>query len=114
MPQNKGEGTEQDEQAEEEVCDKGDHLSDLDEQTKCFLATFSTIRSKVNDVSRAESDLRKFELSIESERKRLQKNIDSAKLGLRNARVQMVVELTKVDGHGFTAVADIIKGGNSA
>jgi hypothetical protein len=99
---------------EEEACDKGDHISDLDEHTKRFLSTFSTIRSKVDDVARAESDIKRFELSIEAERKRLQKNLDSAKLGLRQARIQMAVELAKVDAPGFGAVAEVVKEGNGA
>lgn len=92
---------------------KKNHLEELDDQAKIFLSTFSNIRSKIEDLARAESDIKRFELSIESERKRLQKQCDAAKLGLRNARVQVVVELQKVDGH-FTKVAELVKEANRA
>lgn len=108
-----GEETEQFEEEAEEVCTE-QHLADLDDQAKAFLSTFTTIRSKISDLERAESDLKRFELSIESERKRLAKQLDSAKLALRNARVQMAVELTKVDGVGFAKAAEVVKEGNRA
>jgi hypothetical protein len=98
----------------EETCKKGDHVSDLDEGAKLFLSTFATIKGKVDDLARAESDIKRFELSIESERKRLQKNLENAKVGLRNARVQMGVELSKVDAPGFGKVAQMIKDDNLA
>jgi len=110
-----GEGTEMVEDDEEVVeCKQGDHLSDLDELTRRALSMFSTIRGKVGDLERAESDIKRFELSIESERKRLQKNLESAKGALRNARVQMGVELAKVDQAGFEQVAKILKEANNA
>ena len=93
----------------EETCKQGDHLSDLDAQTKLFISVFATVRSKTEDLARARSDAQKFELSIEAERKRLQKNLENAKLGLRNARVQMSVELAKVDPVGFEKVAQLVK-----
>jgi hypothetical protein len=108
-----GEETERFEEEVEEVCEKN-HLDDLDDQTKAFLATFSTIRSKISDLERAESDLKRFELSIEADRKRLQKQLEGAKLALRNARVQIAVELQKVDGAGFAKVADLVKEANRA
>jgi len=108
-----GEETEQVEEEAEEVCTE-QHLSDLDDQAKAFLATFATIRSKISDLERAESDLKRFELSIEADRKRLQKQLDGARLALRNARIQMAVELTKVDGVGFTKAAELVKDGNRA
>ena len=108
-----GEGTEQFEDEGEAICEKG-HLDELDDQTKAFLSTFTTIRSKISDLERAESDLKRFELSIEAERKRLAKQLDSAKLALRNARIQMAVELQKTDGVGFTDVANIVKERNRA
>lgn len=98
---------------EEVVCDQR-HLDDLDDQAKAFLSTFTTIRSKITDLERAESDLKRFELSIESERKRLAKQLESAKLALRNARIQMAVELQKVDGAGFAKAAEVVKEGNRA
>jgi len=108
-----GEETEQFEEEVEEVCTE-QHLADLDDQAKTFLSTFTTIRSKITDLERAESDLKRFELSIEADRKRLQKQLDGARLALRNARIQMAVELTKIDGIGFTKAADLIKEGNRA
>ncbi len=95
------------------TCEKN-HLDELDDQAKAILSTFTTIRSKIEDLSRAESDFKRFELSIELERKRLTKAIESAKGALRNARVQMAVELQKVDGVGFTKAADLIKEINRA
>ena len=92
----------------EEACTE-QHLADLDDQAKAFLSTFTTIRSKITDLERAESDLKRFELSIEADRKRLQKQLDSARLALRNARIQMAVELSKVDGGGFGRVAEVVK-----
>ena len=44
----------------------------------------------------------------------LQKHLEGAKLALRNARIQMAVELQKVDGIGFTKAADLIKEANRA
>lgn len=109
-----GEETEQfEEEVVEEACEKN-HIDDLDDQAKAFLSTFTTIRSKIADLERAESDLKRFELSIEADRKRLQKQLDGAKLALRNARIQMAVELTKVDGIGFTKAAELVKEGNRA
>lgn len=108
-----GEETEQFEEEAEEVCTE-QHIADLDDQAKAFLSTFTTIRSKISDVERAESDLKRFELSIEADRKRLQKQVESSKLALRNARIQMAVELQKVDGVGFTKAADIVREGNRA
>jgi len=102
-----GEETEQVED-EVEVCTLA-HLEDLDAQAKQYLATFSTIRGKVDDLTRAESDLRRFELSIEQERKRLQKTLEAAKLSLRNARIQMGVELAKVDPVGFSQISELVK-----
>lgn len=93
----------------EEVDCKDDHVADLDEHTRRFLATFTTIRSKIDDLSRSESDIKRFELSIESERKRLQKNLDAAKISLRNARIQMGAELAKLDANGFAQISDLIK-----
>jgi len=92
----------------EESCGRN-HTDELDEQTKAALTTFATIRGKVEDLARAESDPKRFELSIESERKRLQKNLESAKLSLRNARIQMAAELAKVDAAGFSHVASDMK-----
>jgi len=108
-----GEETEEVDQEVEEVCTE-QHLSDLDDQAKDFLATFATIRSKISDLERAESDIKRFELSIETDRKRLQKQLEGARLALRNARIQMAVELTKVDGVGFSGAAEVIKEGNRA
>lgn len=108
-----GEETEQFEEEVEEVCTE-QHLVDLDDQAKAFLSTFTTIRSKISDLERAESDLKRFELSIEADRKRLAKQLDGARLALRNARIQMAVELTKVDGIGFAKAAEIVKEGNRA
>ena len=96
-----------------EEC-KEQHLADLDENAKRFLSMFSTIRGKIEDLARAESDLRRFELSIEQDRKRLQKTLESAKLGLRNARIQMGVELEKLDAPGFSKITDLIKGREAA
>ena len=106
------EGTVQEEQ-EVEVCDQN-HIEDLDAQAKTFLSTFTTIRSKIDDVTRAESEVKRFELSIDGERKRLQKTLEAAKLGLKNARIQMAVELQKVDGVGFTKAAELVKEVNRA
>ena len=75
---------------------------------------FTTIRSKIDDVTRAESEVKRFELSIDGERKRLQKTLEAAKLGLKNARIQMAVELQKVDGVGFTKAAELVKEVNRA
>jgi septal ring factor EnvC (AmiA/AmiB activator) len=108
-----GEETEQFEEEAEEVCTE-QHLADLDDQAKAFLSTFTTIRSKISDLERAESDLKRFELSIESERKRLVKQLDGARLALRNARIQVAVELQKVDEIGFTKFADMVKEMNRA
>lgn len=99
---------------DEEVECGQQHLDDLDDQAKQMLSTFSTVRSKIQDLERAESDQKRFELSIESERKRLQKTVDAARLGLRNARIQMAVELQKVDGVGFAKAADLVKEANRA
>jgi len=85
------------------------HVADLDEATKRFLSTYSTIRGKIDDLARAESDIKRFELSIEQERKRLQKTLDSARLALKNARVQIAVELSKLDAAGFGQIADLVK-----
>ncbi len=98
---------------QDDVCGQN-HVDDLDDQSKQMLATFSTVRSKIQDLERAESDQKRFELSIESERKRLQKTVEAAKLGLRNARIQMAVELQKVDGVGFAKAADLVKEANRA
>ncbi len=108
-----GEETEQVEEEAEETCTE-QHLSDLDDQAKIFLSTFTTIRSKITDLERAESDLKRFELSIESERKRLVKQLEGARLALRSARIQMAVELTKTDGAGFAKAAEVIKEANRA
>ncbi len=89
-------------------CEK-DHVEDIDKDARIILSTFSTIRSKMEDVARAESDLRRFELSIDAERKRLQKNFEGAKAGLKGARVQMAAELAKLDAVGFGKVAQIVK-----
>jgi hypothetical protein len=98
---------------EEVTCDE-QHVADLDDQAKVMLSTFTTVRSKIQDVLRAEAGIKSFELSIEADRKRLQKSLEAAKLGLRNARVQMAVELEKVDGIGFMKAADRIKEANRA
>jgi hypothetical protein len=108
MPNEPLEETEQDQDEIDRTCDQ-QHLDDLDDQARAMLSTFSTVRSKLQDLERAESDIKRFELSIEADRKRLQKQLEAAKLGLRNARVQMAVELQKADGVGFTKVADLIK-----
>jgi hypothetical protein len=97
----------------EEVCNE-QHLADLDATTNAVLTTFSTIRSKTDDLVRAESDIKRFELSIEQERKRLQKTFEAAKVALRNARVQMGVELAKIDAAGFAKVSQMIKDDNNA
>lgn len=89
------------------------HVADLDPAAKLFLTTFTTIRSKIDDLVRAESDLKRFELSLEAERKRLQKNLESAKLSLRNARIQMGAELAKADPAGFTKIDQAIRDHNS-
>lgn len=93
---------------QEEECQE-QHVSDLDEAAKRFLTTFSTIRSKIDDLARAESDIKRFELAIEQDRKRLAKTLEAAKAALRNARVQMAVELSKLDGAGFSKIADQVK-----
>jgi len=98
---------------DEEACTKN-HIEELDDQAKNLLSTFTTIRSKITDLERAESDLKRLELSIEADRKRLQKQLEAAKLGLRNARIQMAVELQKIDGVGFTKAADLVKEVNRA
>jgi hypothetical protein len=98
---------------EADVCTQT-HVEELDDQAKQMLSTFSTVRSKLQDLERAESDIKRFELSIEADRKRLQKQLEAAKLGLRNARIQMAVELQKVDGTGFTKAADVVKEANRA
>jgi hypothetical protein len=100
-------------QDEELACDE-QHVADLDDQAKVMLSTFTTVRSKIQDVLRSEAAIKSFELSIEADRKRLQKSLEAAKLGLRNARVQMAVELEKVDGIGFMKAADLIKEANRA
>lgn len=94
--------------AEVEVCNEA-HLDDLDPQTKAVLTTFSTIRSKIDDLARAESDVKRFELSIEQERKRLQKTLEAAKASLRNARIQMGAELAKIDPSGFAQISELVK-----
>jgi hypothetical protein len=94
---------------EKEVDCQEDHVADLDEPTRRFLSTYSTIRSKIDDLARAESDVKRFELSIEQDRKRLQKTLEAARLALKNARVQMATELGKIDAAGFAEVANIIK-----
>src|SRR5574339_214350 len=94
---------------QEEVECSEQHVADLDEAAKRFLTTFSTIRSKIDDLARAESDIKRFELSIEQDRKRLAKTLETAKVALRNARVQMAVELSKLDGAGFAKIADQVK-----
>jgi len=109
MPHTEMVGDEED----EETCGR-DHLEDLDEPIKRFMSVFSTIRSKNDDLVRAESDIKRFELSIEQERKRLQKTFEAAKVALRNARVQMGVELAKVDAVGFAKVSQMIKDDNNA
>lgn len=101
---------ETDQVTDEEVLDcKLPHVDELDEPTKRFMSVFATIRSKNEDLARAESDIKRFELSIESDRKRLQKTLEAAKVGLRNARVQMAVELEKLDAAGFTNVSKVVK-----
>ena len=111
MPQ---EETEPETEVEEETCEKGDHLSDLDEVTQRFISMFSTVRSKIEDLARAESDVKRFELSIESERKRLQKMLETAKVSLKNARIQMAAELAKADTAGFSKIAELVKEAQSA
>ena len=113
MPDPASEETEEVQDEVDRTCDE-QHVNDLDDQAKAFLSTFTTIRSKITDLERAESDLKRFELSIESDRKRLAKQLEGAKLALRNARIQMAVELTKVDGVGFTKAAEVVKEGNRA
>lgn len=110
MPDPASEETEEIQDEVDRTCEE-QHLADLDDQTKAFLSTFTTIRSKITDVERAESDLKRFVLSIEADRKRLQKQLETAKLGLRNARIQIVVELSKADGH-FTKVAELVREAN--
>lgn len=95
------------------ACEK-DHVEDIDSEAKIFLSTFSTIRSKLDDVARAESEIKRFELSLEAERKRLQKQLEAAKTGLRNARVQMGVELGKLDAAAFSKISQMLKEGNNA
>lgn len=112
MPQDPEETTQDVEEIVE--CEKGDHLSDLDETARRFLSTFSTIRSKIDDLARAESDIKRFELSIEADRKRLQKTLEGAKLALKNSRIQMAAELSKLDAAGFSAAAEAIKAVNGA
>lgn len=97
---------------EEATCTES-HVDDLDEGSRRFLSMFSTVRSKVEDVAKAESDIKRFELSIEQERKRFQKQLESAKVALKNARVQVGVELSKVDQAGFSKVAQLIKDDNA-
>lgn len=99
-------------EVDEEECVE-QHVADLDAAAKLFLTTFTTIRSKIDDLSRAHSDLQRFELSLEAERKRLQKNLESAKLSLRNARIQMGAELAKTDPAGFTKIDQLIREHNS-
>lgn len=90
------------------------HLDDLDQGAKTVLSTFATIRSKIDDLARAESDIKRFELSIEQDRKRLQKALEAAKTALRNARVQMATELAKVDAAGFAQAAELVKSKETA
>jgi hypothetical protein len=98
---------------DQEECDE-QHVTDLDDGSKRFLSMFSTIRSKVDDLARAQSDAQRFELSIEVERKKFQKRVEDSKLALRNARVQIGVELAKVDEIGFSKILELIKGDNAA
>lgn len=100
--------TEMVDEAVEVECEK-DHVEDIDSDAKVFLTTFETVRAKLEDLARAESDIKRFELSIEADRKRLQKQLESAKIGLRNARVQMGAELAKLDTVGFSNAAKLIK-----
>lgn len=112
MPQDPEETTQP---VEEEVIEcEEQHVADLDEHIRRFMSTFGTIRSKLQDLERAESDIKRFELSIEQERKRLQKSLETAKEGLRGARVQMAVELAKLDAAGFSEVAQLVKGKQNA
>lgn len=97
---------------EQEPCTEN-HVADLDEGARRFLSMFSTVRGKVEDLARAESDLKRFELSIDQERKRLQKSVESAKVALKNARIQVGVELEKVDAAGFSKAYQLIKDENA-
>jgi hypothetical protein len=103
-----------DEEQPEADSDCGEqHVIDLDDGSKRFLSMFATIRSKVDDLARAQSDAQRFELSIEGERKKLQKRIEESKLSLRNARIQVGVELAKVDEIGFSKILEMIKVDNA-
>ena len=108
MAEPTGEGTEQVQDEEEVECSEA-HLADLDETTRRFLQIFSTIRSKLQDMERAQSDISRFALSIEQQRKQLEKNLDSASTALKNARIQMSVELGKLDPNGFTVMTQLLK-----
>lgn len=108
MPQKDGKPEDGEVVEEIEECDE-QHVADLDEPSRRFLATFTTIRSKLDDLSRAESELSRFELSIESQRKLLRKNAEAARLALRNARIQMGAELAKADAAGFSQISELIK-----
>lgn len=102
-----------DQQIDEVECED-QHVADLDDGSRRFLSTFATIRSKVEDVARAQSDIQRFELSIDGERKRLQKQVVAAQLALRNARIQIGTELAKVDAAGFEKVLQIVKDANAS
>jgi hypothetical protein len=99
---------------EEEVACTKNHVEELDAPTKVIMSVFATIRSRIDDLIRAESDLKRFELSIEQERKRLSKTLENAKVGLRNARVQMAAELEKADSAGFAKAAALVKEAHGA
>ena len=108
-----GEETEEVDEVIEEPCKK-DHVEELAEPTKRFMSVFMTIQNKTEDLARAESDIKRFELSIEADRKRLQKTLEGAKLGLRQARIQMGVELAKLDASGFSKISQMLKDDNNA
>ena len=109
-----GEETEQfEEDVDEKTCAE-QHVADLADSTKRFMSVFMTIQNKTEDLARAESDIKRFELSIEADRKRLQKTLEGAKLGLRQARIQMGAELAKLDVAGFSKMAQLLKDENNA
>ncbi len=64
-------------QEPQEEC-KLTHVDELDDATRRFMSVFATIRSRGEDLGRAESDIKRFELSIEADRKRLQKSLEAA------------------------------------
>lgn len=100
--------------AQEDGACEDQHVADLDDGSKRFLSMFATIRSKVDDLARSQSDIQRFELSIDGERKRLVKQVETAKLALRNARIQIGAELAKVDAAGFEKVLQIVKDANAS